>query len=173
MSDGRDDEIAELKARLAAMETRKTVEAEPRSGTGFSRGFFGCFGVAAAIGLVCVGIVALGQCGNSLDQAPAPETPVLTGTALLRQQIGTEAPPAGTAEAAVQSAITESRIKSTLRGEQVKAFYFAGQPTVCGYLADDTSKVRFIHRNGAAVVETNHDPEAFNDFWKICQAAGL
>lgn len=73
MSDGRDDEIAELKARLAAMETRKTVEAEPRSGTGFSRGFFGCFGVAAAIGLVCVGIVALGQCGNSLNQAPQPE----------------------------------------------------------------------------------------------------
>jgi hypothetical protein len=72
MTDQRDEEIAELKARLAAVEKRRPQkEAAPRSGTGFSRGFFGCFGAVAAVLLVLVLLLAVSMCNSpAYDRQP-------------------------------------------------------------------------------------------------------
>jgi len=58
MADERDDEIAALKARLEAIEGQKAAPPPPppppvQKSSGFLGGFFGCFGVLAAI-VLCV-----------------------------------------------------------------------------------------------------------------------
>lgn len=75
MADEREDEIAALKARLAALEADKSeppptptpVQQTPSSG--FSAGFMGCFGVLAAIVLVFVILAVIGGANSTVGDA--------------------------------------------------------------------------------------------------------
>lgn len=46
------------------------------AGTGFSRGFFGCLGSLAAIAVVVVAILSLGQCANEPEPATVSKVQV-------------------------------------------------------------------------------------------------
>ena len=93
MSDERDEEIAALKARLEQIEGRKpeavqVAQPAAKKSSGFGKGFFGCFGVLAAIAL-CVLTLAfcsawniaedqrLGEIGQSRSGWTPPEGFVL------------------------------------------------------------------------------------------------
>lgn len=67
-----DQELKALKARLAQLEAGGTGGGKPRIANGFGQGFFGCFGVLAAIVLL---FVVLYSCGiyRSLDAETAAE----------------------------------------------------------------------------------------------------
>lgn len=70
---------------------------------------------------------------------------------------------------AFRAAVRESGIQSELRPEDVRVSSYRGKPTACGRLVDRTASVRFIYRDGGAVVETNHRPDVFEEFWvKVC-----
>lgn len=65
-----EDEIAALKARIAELEGKSStspvplVKVEPKSGSGFGKGFMGCLGVGAAILVVVAILAAIGSASN-------------------------------------------------------------------------------------------------------------
>lgn len=68
--DSREEEIAALKARLSGLENNA---ASPT--TGFTRGFFGCFGVAGAVILVIGGVALFGALVGPPKSQPATAEP--------------------------------------------------------------------------------------------------
>lgn len=69
MTDDKDAEIRELKARLERVEGRSE-----RRPSGFGGGFFGCFGVLAAFIVVGAAFLALGMCAPPEDgQVATPD----------------------------------------------------------------------------------------------------
>ena len=101
MSD-KDEEIAELKRRLAELERRDVTPGAtattPTAGGGFKGGFFGCFGVIAAVVLVGAVLAAIGSSGRG---------PTTTNTTSLP-----EATPAASTTTANTSATTASAAAS-------------------------------------------------------------
>jgi hypothetical protein len=72
-SDDRDRELAELRAKVEQLSAgqrsvppRVEVTGGPSPGGGFRGGFFGCFGVIAAIFAFIILVVAMGQCSKSV-----------------------------------------------------------------------------------------------------------
>ena len=59
--------------RIAELERQLAARSKPAA-NGFTGGFFGCFGVLAAVIVVIVGIAALGQCATTADQARIEST---------------------------------------------------------------------------------------------------
>jgi hypothetical protein len=71
------DEIAKLKARIAELEATKKNDL---GSVGFSRGFFGCFGVAAAIVAVIIGAISIGQCSRTPSDTVSSNPPTDTSS---------------------------------------------------------------------------------------------
>ena len=86
--DDRDRELADLKAQVERLSAAKNaappkveVTGGPSSGGGFKGGFFGCFGVVAAIFTLIVVLAAMGQCSKTVVAPSAENTSTATTAA--------------------------------------------------------------------------------------------
>lgn len=160
--DDKDAEIAALKARLERLEGRPTPAPVREVKSGFSSGFFGCFGVAAAVIVAFAAFLSLGKCQND------PEKPQRTAA-------NPAAVPVVADEYFVDVAGKVAKVSSghnaTAIPEGVYGFVYEGAPTACGHIRNrpGAQRQRFIYRNGNAVLEGQYSKAAFEDFWKICE----
>lgn len=109
------------------------------------------------------------SCGPEPAPHPAGAVPYSSEEQAALDAQMNEVTDAAFAARAYRAAVQESGIQSDLRPEAVRVSSYRGKPTACGKLVDRTASVRFIYRDGGAVVESNHRPDVFEEFWvKVC-----
>lgn len=125
--------------------------------------------------------VTVGSCGP--DQRESPPAPAQQEDAFpppsaderIADAVGSVKPSADFERFARLAVVAEYPNPDAAKLQSIKSFEFDGGPTACGYVipAPGEPRQRFIYRNGNAVVEQNHRPAVFDEFWRFCEAGGV